>query len=141
MRNVLYVNGQIFPLCAEFAYTGVCANGENCAFSHADKDERFCLTHFEYEDGLVYRDCGFGGNSCLFGHSPAARVTYLEWVAEEARRATAGGDDGDAVAEQAPANGAAPMAGGVFTNAPSAASAQTAPLLEPVHDTSAADGA
>ena len=114
----------MITLCATWAYTSECPNGDDCQFSHAEKSERFCLAFHKYEEHGEGRGCGYG-EACLFGHGPAARVTYLAWYAEEAARQVPGaGDDGAPAApaaNPAAAAGAAPMAGGNDAHNPLAA--------------------
>jgi hypothetical protein len=100
MKNVISVDGSLQPLCAARAYDGVCPN-QPCPFSHATKDNQFCLAYFK----KVVNGAGAGcnrGEACFFGHSPLSRNRYKAYLANRAARLAA--DDGQWQAAQAPAS-------------------------------------
>jgi hypothetical protein len=106
MKNVISVDGSLQPLCATWAYDGVCPN-QPCPFSHATKDNRFCLAYFKKVVQGAGAECN-RGEACFFGHSPLSRNRFNAYLANRAARMAA--DDGQRQAAQVQAP--APMQGG-----------------------------
>ncbi|GAQ80831.1 hypothetical protein KFL_000630330 [Klebsormidium nitens] len=77
MRAVLSPNRAPVKLCAAYAQDPEGCTDLFCEYSHASKEESFCLQYFDKSDRGIGPGCHFGERRCFFGHGEASRAVYL----------------------------------------------------------------
>lgn len=76
MRAVLSPSRAPVKLCAAHAQDPEGCTDRFCTYSHASKEERFCMQFFDEDEMGVGPGCRFGALRCFFGHGEASRAVY-----------------------------------------------------------------